>query len=194
MDEDEDYVTTEFLMEATTRVLLSLDYFDIPTRPARGINPHNTVELLEAYRSAIQKALERKIEIEEFELEELTLFSRLMATRIDNCTTLVMDVFQLQQDVVEFYMDIFATLPKIEVRSELLSLIAGEGATVRAALELVIIDGNNFHTLNAVELLGRMIDHMLDILEHEALPTERILALRDTYDGLFVSSALAGAV
>lgn len=194
MDEDEDYVTTEFLVAATTRVLLSLDYFDIPTRPTQGINPHNTVELLAAYKSAIQCALESKVEIEEFELEELTLFSRLMATRIDNCSTLVMDVFQLQQDVVEFYMEIFATLPKIEVRSELLSLIASEGATARAALELVIIDGNNFHTLNAVEILGRMIDHMLEILENEALPTERILALRDAYDGLFVSSALAGAV
>lgn len=194
MDEDEDYVTTEFIVAATIRVLLSLDYFDIPTRPTRGINPHNTVELLEAYRSAIQNVLESKVEIEEFEVEELTLFSRLMTTRIDNCSTLVMDVFQLQQDVVDFYMDMFATLPKTEIRSELLSLITSEGATARAALELVIIDGNTFHTLNAVEILGRMIDHMLEILENESLPTEKILALRNTYDGLFVSSALAGAV
>lgn len=193
MDEDEDYVTTEFLVAATIRVLLSLDYFDIPSRPTQGINPHNTVELLTAYRSAIQNVLESDLEIDGFELEELSLFSRLMTTRIDNCNSLVMDVFQLQQDVVVFYMEIFATFPKTEVRSALLSIIASEGATARAALELTIIDGDNFHILNAVEVLGRMIDHMLEILENESLPTEKILALRNTYDGLFVSSALAGA-
>lgn len=193
MDEDDDYVTTEFLVAATIRVLLSLDHFDIPTRPTKGINPQNTAELLTAYRSAIQSVLESEAEIDSFELEELTLFSRLMTTRIDNCSSLVVDVFQLQQGVVGFYMDIFATLPKTEVRSSLLSIIASEGATARAALELAIIDGDNFHILNAVEILGRMIDHMLEVLENESLPTEKILALRNTYDGLFVSSALAGA-
>lgn len=190
---DEDYITTEFLVAATIRVLLSLDCFDIPSRPPQGINPHNTVELLTAYRSAIQNVLESDLEIDGFALEELSLFSRLMTTRIDNCNSLVMDVFQLQQDVIGFYMEIFATLPKTEVRSALLSIIASEGATARAALELVIIDADNFHILNAVEILGRMIDHMLEVLENEALSTEKILALRNTYDGLFVSSALAGA-
>lgn len=192
MDE-EDYITTEVLVASTTRVLLSLDHFDIPTRPQDGINPHNTAELLGAYKAAIHSVLERRAEIDAFELEELLLFARLIAERIDNCSTLVMDVFQLQQDVVEFYMDTFAMLTDRVLRLELLSLISSQGATARAALELAIIDGDRRHISNAVEILGRMIDHMLAVLENQALPTDKVLELRDSYDGLFVSAALAGA-
>lgn len=192
MDE-EDYITTEFLAASTTRILLSLDHFDVPTRPQEGINPHNTGEILGAYQTAIQQVLERSTEIEVFELQELSLFARLIAQRIDNCSSLVMDVFQLQQDVVGFYMSTFATLADKNLRLELLSLITIQGATARAALELAIIDGDKRHICNAVEILGNMIEHMLKVLENQALPTDKVLEFRDTHDGLFVSAALAGA-
>ena len=190
---DEDYIGNELLIAELNRILLSLNYFDISARPVNGINPANVKAFFETSSEAIQNVLASDVSIDSSKLKELSRFSDIIHQRMENCSSLLVNVFELQQKVVTFYMTTFSSMENQTLRLTLLAAIARDGARARASLDLFIVDGDHHHISNAVYSLGKMIDYMIEVLQSEGLNLDEILELRDTYDELYVSAALAGA-
>lgn len=191
MDE-EDYITTDNLYLEIIQLCLSIDHFEIPNRPEGGINPGTSKSFLETLANAIDELLTSQVKLESSQLQKILRYRELISHRIDNCSSLLADVFELQKSVMGFYMNTYIGCESIPIRGQLIEKVAKEGGLSAAALELFIIDGDKYHICSSLDALGRLIEKILEISEEHGLDQDRILALRDQHDGLYVAALLAG--